>query len=81
MEVIATICLISFAGAVCFLMLTVLFIVIDILFEDYFIGDFCEKAVKACAIITIIGTLIGVVLGTILVAPYFICFQPLKVSE
>lgn len=81
MEVIATICLISLAGAVCFLVLTVLFIVIDIIFEDYFIGDFCENAVKACAIITIIGALIGVVLGTILVASYFICFQPLEVSE
>lgn len=81
MEVIATICFISLAGALCFLVLTVLFIVIDLIFEDCFIGDICEKAVKACALITIIGTLIVVVLGTILVASYFICFQPLEVSE
>lgn len=81
MEVIATICLFSLAGALCFLVLTVLFIVIDIIFEDCFVGDFCEKAVKACALITIIGTLIMVVLGTILVASRFICALPLEVSE
>ena len=81
MEVIATICLISLAGTLCFLVLTVLFIVIDTIFEDCFIGDFCEKAENVCALITIIGTLIMVVLGTILFASHFICAQPLEVSE
>ena len=81
MEAIAMIFIISAACVFGFGMLSLLFLLCALIFDDFAFGDFCEKAAMVGAFIVVIIGIICVVSGLVLLISGCISFQPLEVSE
>ena len=82
MEVLTPICLFSFIGVVCSGMIALLFVEIDTIFENYFLSDVCDIAIKVCLLALVISAIATIISGVLLLTFSCTSFQLLgRVSE